>query len=142
MDNEQFRYELLSIFGHFWHKYFIIMTTAYSQELTYPCNMVFVREIILPDPQESSYGADKTFSDFWAAVRRYLSEGYIIVNYEYFLKNCSFLDSIWDDLVHIDISDKFSIQHKTFMTLKQILYIVTVFTLLGSIFTLVIPTPA
>lgn len=69
------------------------MTTAYSQELTYPCNMVFVREIILPDPQESSYGADKTFSDFWAAVRRYLSEGYIIVNYEYFLKNCSFLDS-------------------------------------------------
>lgn len=120
------------------------MTTAYSQELTYPCNMVFVREIILPDPQESSYGADKTFSDFWAAVRRYLSEGYIIVNYEYFLKNCSFLDSqkMRDDLVHIDVSDKFSIQHKTFMTLKQILYIVTVFTLLGSIFTLVIPTPA
>lgn len=66
------------------------MTTAYSQELTYPCNMVFVREIILPDPQESSYGADKTFSDFWAAVRRYLSEELIIVKYEYYLKNFSF----------------------------------------------------
>lgn len=107
----------------------MIMTTASSHELAYPCNMVFVREIILPDPHESSYGADKTLSDFWAAVRRYLSEELFIAKYEYYLKNCSLLDSqkIRVDLVHCDISNKISIQHKTYMTLKQSFYIVTIF---------------
>lgn len=68
----------------------MLMTTASSHELAYPCNMVFVREITLPDPHESSYGADKTFSDFWEAVRLYLSETLITSKYKYYLKNCSF----------------------------------------------------
>lgn len=37
--------------------------------LPYPCNMVFVREMTLPDPQESSYGAEMTLTDFWETVR-------------------------------------------------------------------------